>query len=138
MHRFVKTLLLWLLIAGLPLQGLAAVTKMACGAVHGAAASHHASPPAPAAASMHHHEHAAHHAEPVTELASAPAASSLAGYQDGYCSACSACCFGAWIPPSELKCEPMVFQVATLSADAPASFVAFIPPGLERPPRPTA
>jgi hypothetical protein len=118
MRRSLKHLLLWLLIAVLPLQGFAAVM------LHGWTM------PAPAMASMPAMDHAAMAASGHDACMDA----SPAGEQHG-CSASAACCIGAAVLPG--------LPDFTLPLDAPDVHQAWIitpvaghiPDGLERPPR---
>lgn len=145
MTRVIKTLLLWLLMAALPLQGLAAVMKASCGPAH------HAGVPAAMLAEGHHHDHAGgdhHHHHDFAQHAaaggahadntddatdSASAASTI--NTSSYCSACAACCVGAVAPPSVTLWTPGDAAAETIFI-APASLVTgHIPAGLERPPR---
>jgi len=118
MSRSLKNVLLWLLIAVLPLQGFAAVM------LHGWTA------PAPVAAAMPAMDHAAM-AMPSHD---ACLQASSAGEKHG-CSASAACCIGAAVLPG--------LPGFTLPLDAPdvhqawlvTPVAGYIPDGLERPPR---
>lgn len=145
MHRALKTLLLWLIIATLPLQGLAAVTKSACGPAH-----HH--PPSVAmvteqhehaemhhgsygGAERHHGNHADHAEVVVAGDASDAKSSDNAAHASSYCAACAACCFGAAAPPSAMlpAPEPTASESIVLS---PVSLLAgHVPSTPKRPPR---
>ena len=126
MSRSLKNLLLWLLIAVLPLQGFAAVMQ------------HGWTIPAPAVAMMPSMDHAAM-AMPVHEACiDAPAAGEPHHGKQGNahgCSASAACCVGAAVPPG--------LPNFTLPLDAPDVHAAWlitpvaghIPDGFERPPR---
>ena len=140
MNRALKTLLLWLLITALPLQGFAAVVQASCGPAHhnGAGISvvsnqyHHDSEMAlernDAAAATHHD---------VSELpATSDHSSAPHKHQSSVCSACAACCVGA----VALISPPSIFIPAHTSSElvviSPAPLVTgFIPAGLERPPK---
>ncbi|WP_151446633.1 hypothetical protein [Lacisediminimonas profundi] len=152
--RLVKLMMLWLLVAALPLQGWAAVLKASCDTRHHAP-SLHASALAPGAiqqpqASAHghgdSHDHHAHHgvtqdqqhasleASGEPPASAAQAADSLPDHSA--CSACSSCCAGATAPPPAALAAPDVPPTAALFAAPSTLLVNFIPPGLERPPRP--
>lgn len=157
MNRFLKTLLLWLLVAVLPLHAVGAAMPMSCDPLH-----HEAMPAAPrgcAHAQSHrqdqdrhaedrHHAgmamHDDHHgADDAARLADA---SADAGMADGASSssgvsshagnsACTAGCIGAAAPPSLWNPTPAVGGSEAVAA-SPATLVAgHTPGGLDRPPR---
>lgn len=140
MPRFLKTFLLWLMIAALPVQGAAAVFQASCGP------RHHGSPVVAAAegADQHHavsapHTHDGADAEPGSDRAQndekvasiKPAKLPVSSY----CSACSACCAGAAAPPPSISLTPTFLTVEAATLSAVVSFGGFIPAGPERPPR---
>jgi hypothetical protein len=122
MRLFVRYLL-WLLIAALPLQGVAAAA-MAChdGLKQATAPSH------PMADTAEHLD------------AAAPA--HCAGEQNdhsasthGKCSQCASCCIGAAAPPAIHKAvTPADLPTTAVAAPEPAMTV-YVPATLERPPR---
>lgn len=132
MNRTLKTLLLWLLIAVLPLNAVAASLGMSCAPSHGRS---HEQSPAPAAAEHAHHgaEHAPHAAAlPPDTDAPAP---DVEQQSHGSCSACSAFCLGAVAPPSSDLAFPS-FDGSDAAVAAPAALlVGFIQDGPQRPPR---
>lgn len=135
MLRLLKTLLLWFLIAALPVQGLAAAVKASCGLAH------HAGATAVTAATAHEHAHHAdhtHHGDAAHGHDRNDGGTSLTNAhdigKDGFRSACAACCIGVFAPPASVP--------ATIHASSDNVFISpsrlhtgFIPPGLERPPR---
>jgi hypothetical protein len=142
-----RTFLLCLLMAALPLQGLAAVVKASCGPAH-----HGLSSATVAAQVDHHHAHAggAHHDHhdhhDQDRLGSASSAASAAASPDGgsaqadshassYCSACAACCTGAVAPPSAALSNPSVDAADNGVPSAVPLVAGFIPAGLEHPPK---
>jgi hypothetical protein len=140
MNRTFRRLLLWLLMAVLPIQGLAAVMKATCGP------NHQSSLPAAAAEDHHHAGHAApsrHHdatGHPAAGEQIAQTADVSISPQDNhagsYCSACAACCVGAGAPPPAMH-RTLVHSSSAAVKISPAPLVTgFIPDGLERPPRP--
>ncbi|HEV2612310.1 MAG TPA: hypothetical protein VGU61_18755 [Noviherbaspirillum sp.] len=148
MTRFFKTLLLWLLIAALPVQGMAAVVKASCGPQR-----HDNASAKMLSHSHHHHTHAAHHhdghgdehaaSHPVTTADDMHAADAMDGATDSEhvhksasCSACASCCAGAAAPPSMRAWTPPFQHGETVLLLPEVSFTAFFPSGLERPPRP--
>lgn len=113
-------LLLWILIAALPLQG-SAVAFMSCGVGTAPSASveHHNGD----AAAATHEEHCA---QSATDHLSAP---------HGKCSHCASCCVGAAAPPAVPSLlMPTAFTTFAGSAVEPA-MTAYVPATLERPPR---
>ena len=137
MNRMLKTFFLWLLLATLPLQGVAAVVKATCGEKHHSmmvdSHDHHHDH---AGTSPHHHGDAADHA-----LASQDSSSTTADTDDvakaATCSACAACCVGASAPPSSLDPIPELPASASLVISPAVAFVLHIPASLERPPQHT-
>lgn len=138
MLRSCKTLLLWLLLVALPLQGIAAAAMVSCRQVEQVQALAQA-------------DHSAHHAYHYA-AGDMPMADGQAMHHDGdhhgshdhandkhgtstLCSACAICCVGAaplpagfnWIA-TRVGSEPVVISPAPL-------VTGFIPSSLERPPR---
>lgn len=142
MTRALKTFLLWLLIAALPIQGMAAVVKASCGPQHHGMSSvatkgvehHHDAGSLP-----HHHEsHDAQAASPDVDVGVDVAdMSSDTGHihKTSYCSACATCCFGATAPPTTVSLMPASSSVEAAVNSPVISYDGFIPAGLERPPR---
>jgi hypothetical protein len=131
MHRFVKTFLLWLLLAALPLQGMAAAMQLSCGPT-----KHHA-----AASTTSHDRHDAspgqHHATDA-QSAARPASTddgAMNGHATSSCSAGSACCLGAIALPATPVVAP-AYSASLPAVPACALPLAdFVPAGLERPPK---
>lgn len=144
MNRLLTTLLIWLLMAALPLHAVAASVNMSC-----APAQRHTTP-APIAAhgvehASHEHAHAAAdadaphggHTQSVDMHALDADPADPADLSHSSCSACSAFCVGAVAPPSSSLSLPS-FDGAEAVLAASSEFVTgFIPEGLQRPPRPT-
>ena len=139
MNRFLKTLLLWLLLAALPFQGMAASMQTMCGPMESNGSKGSAVP-----AQMHHHDrmaamdlsdaNAAHHdaaAKPVASSDPSPDAQ----HAHSACSLCASCCVGAVAPPSALNLNAAYSESLPVVA-SPAPLVAgVVPRGLERPPK---
>lgn len=134
MIRVFKTLLLWLMLATLPLQGVAAVVKVACGPEHHVMIPstfdhHHAD----ADAGLYHGDENSH---PATTHGSPDSdADAAAADKASTCSACATCCVGATAPPSALNLAP---ELPASNFIVPFPVVAFnghIPASLERPPK---
>jgi len=134
MTRFVKTFVLWLLIAALPLQGIAAAAKAACGPEHHEAinstvsdmSSHHA---------MSHDDE--HHATMMADASGPGDHGSKHQHQHktSFCSSCASCCVGAVAPPISLKQPSPPALSETVHIPAMPLIAGFIPAGPERPPR---
>jgi len=139
MNRVFKTLLLWLLMAALPIQGMAAVVKASCGSRHHA--MQNAAPVAAQVVEHHHDAGSASHAHHAFDTVSAgePGDGSpdvKPVQKTSYCSACATCCIGAAAPPPTVFLASIVTSVEAAIAPPVISFTGFIPAGLERPPRP--
>jgi hypothetical protein len=109
-----KTLLIWLCMLSLPIQGMAAVTMASCKAVH-----HQQS--------KHQHEHHAmgeHHAggDPHHSVADK-------------CSACASCCIGTAMVTPVLHWQGTMVEPSPLVAAVKVLRPSFHPDGFERPPR---
>lgn len=136
MNRFLKTLLLWLLLAALPFQGIAAVMKTACGPMEldgstGVAVSMQ---------SHHHHDdesmHAAHAAAADdTAVKPSPDAPSDAKHTHTACSACASCCVGAVAPPFASDAISSCSGSLPVVTSPPPLLASVVPGGLERPPK---
>lgn len=140
MNRSLKTFLVWLMMAILPLHAMAASVGMSCAPDHrqlsqaptpGGEHQHH-----DAAADMHaHHGGVAGHADEVAS--DADTSQAKAGQQThSSCSACSALCVGAVAPPSAFVSVPTFDGSDAILVAPPALVPGFIPDGLQRPPRP--
>ena len=144
MNRIFKKLLVWLLVALLPLQAVAGSFGMTCAPVHQqssqdvrnlAAVDHNMMHDAHAG---HGSEHAAHGDMHADQAASADGNAS--GHHAGKlshstCSACSAFCLGAVAPPSSHLPTP-TFDGSDAVIVSPSVFaVGFIQDGPQRPPR---
>lgn len=127
MTRALTTFLLWLLMAALPLQSMAAAMQASCAGI-----AHHGL--AIAATPAHHHDAAgAGHHDAVDEAGAdyhKPAA-----YKKASCSACAACCTAAIALPSVFNPLPSRRDAVPASVFPTLHIASHIPPGLERPPR---
>jgi hypothetical protein len=153
MNRIFKTLLIWLIVAALPIQATAAVVKASCGSAHHPAQMQdsffeHASAFDVAqhdAMTMEvHHAHAdqaSMHEKFADEVLSArdktDATTSLVQADHGHstCSACAACCVAAVAPPPAQVKAPEFSQFEKSFIASSKLLTGFIPAGLERPPR---
>jgi len=138
MTRTLKTFLLWLLIAVLPLNAVAGRLGMSCSPVHQQMQE-------PIVTGVPHQEdmteahahHGVEHAGHVVDLTAT--ADSLAPDIEKQphtsCSSCSAFCLGAVAPPSTDLTVP-TFDGSDVVLPSPAAFVVgFIQDGPQRPPR---
>ncbi|GGY03451.1 hypothetical protein GCM10007386_37970 [Pseudoduganella dura] len=161
MKALLRTLLLWFLLAGVPLQGFAAATMLLCGPGLPAAAPSAIAPKLPAAMQMDsHHEHdhdraampAAQHDSVERQVSHDRPAHDYPGHDypphpqpdashgdHVKCASAGACCTGAPLAPSLPAAPPL-----QKGRCATVPFVAAAPAavdlaGLERPPKfPTA
>lgn len=138
MNRSLKTFLIWLLMAILPLHAVAASVGMSCApdssqvshkvertdAAHlGAGIEMHA----------HHGAHASDAGDSGSDTHAQPAKFEKQAHSS--CSACSALCAGAVAPPSAFLAVPS-FDGSDIFLVSPMAMVpGFIPDGPQRPPR---
>jgi hypothetical protein len=139
MNRFLKTLLIWLLMAVVPLNAVAAAVGMSCGPGHQQAmerlASHDPGHAMHEGTGQHHDmpdaSGPAHDAAMPADTASSDTGQSA----HSSCSACSVFCVGAVAPPSVFVSIPLfIGSEGVLVSPAPAA-TGFIPERLRRPPR---
>lgn len=136
MNRILKTLLLWLLIASLPIRGLAAVDT-SCGWTHNGSTASGTSSHMQVEAAYQHEPDVQSLCEPVQHQASMSghAAHDHDSHKDLSGGSCAACFIGAAAPPfaalwaHESQGSEAAIHFPTIS------FTGFIPAGLERPPR---
>lgn len=138
MNRSIKTFLVWLLLAVLPLHAVAA-SRMSCGPVHPQSSQSLidvSSQSHEYMADAHAHHGGEHAGQPEDNLVDAEPVDSKAGNKPHFtCSACSAFCLGAVAPPSTHLAVP-AFDDSNAVIVAPAAFaVGFIQDGPQRPPR---
>jgi hypothetical protein len=136
MNHFVKTLLLWFVIAALPIRGLAAIDTSCAHAPKNALAS-------ASVLERHHQINAGFHLEKsgdFTEAMVEPpsddkgAAHEQLHLKNAGCGG-SVCYIGAAAPPFSLAWTAQYEGSETANNLPSASFTGFIPAGLERPPR---
>lgn len=138
MRPLVRVLLLWILIASLPVQGIAAAIKFPCTMPHtsiasvGAEAKDECDDPdmmmssAQPTAQEHASAAVAHQKMPCDQ----------GGHQKhSSCRACSACSFGASAPPPVTAANGPVEHFASDYLSLVSSFSGWIPSRIERPPR---
>lgn len=106
MTRTLRSILTWLLLVAVPLQGYAAAGMLFCGAL---------GERAPVAGGVeHHHDHASSPLDSTHQHVAAAVASDdgaawdLHSVMHGKCSACSSCCGVAALPSAPMACA--VFQ----------------------------
>jgi hypothetical protein len=142
MNRFLKTLLIWILIAVVPLHALATTVGMPCAPGHQQAMQVAMSDEATHAMSDdngHHHDEAGHSGGVSAAAMSADMASGDADQPahsaHSTCSACSAFCMGAAAPPSVTVSIPPFSGSENVIVSAAPRVAGFIPESLRRPPR---
>ncbi|WP_317204170.1 hypothetical protein [Janthinobacterium sp.] len=130
MNRVFKTFLLWLLIAALPLQGMAAAIKLSCGPAHPAMS-------AQGGVVEHvHHAGVAHDDGAVTATPTAHADHSPTPHEHkGSLCGGAVCCSGAAAPPMAPGLLHSFNSAETHFVSAAILPAGFIPDSLERPPR---
>ena len=137
MNRLLTTLMVWLLMAALPLHAVAASLSMSCAPVQQqAGAVQRAGHASRVAASDMHAHHGMHAMGSADITADGDSSDTEAGkLSHSSCSACSAFCVGAVaVPPSSLSVPSFNGSEAVVAA--PVDPVAgFIPDGPQRPPR---
>jgi hypothetical protein len=140
MNRYLKTLLIWILIAVIPLHAVAATVGMSCAPGHQQAISMAAAASGAHAMSQgDNHHHAS--TDRSSSLAHDPADSAALDEADvppaahSTCSACTAFCIGAVAPPSVNIAIPSFSGSENVVVSAAPSITGFIPDGLRRPPR---
>jgi hypothetical protein len=130
MNRVLKTFMLWLLLAALPLQGFAAAIQTSCGPM-----PHHGSSEMVTLAESHNHEGGGVVSSSTVAAAKSSGGSADAKHKSSFCSACATCCVDAVAPPSVSVLTP-VYSSSLPVVFSPSPLVAgFIPAGLERPPK---
>ncbi|MES2759105.1 MAG: hypothetical protein V4693_17165 [Pseudomonadota bacterium] len=137
MNRFLKTLLIWILIAVLPLSSAAAAIGMSCAPGHQQAMqgeiAHDGGHVMDDENSNHHA--GAGHASSASDTARADTPSDAHQADHSTCSACSAICMGAAAPPPVPFAIPSFSGSEDLIVSAVPRVSGFIPEGLRRPPR---
>jgi len=138
MNRFLKTLLLWLLLVAQPFQGIAATTQTVCGPMENSGSKGIA-----LSAHVHHHDgqaidlpHAdtAHHGAAMKSVTSSdPSADAKPAHSA--CSLCASCCVGAVAPPSTLNLNAAYSKSLPAVASSTPLVTGVVPRGLERPPK---
>ncbi|HEX8886163.1 MAG TPA: hypothetical protein VF797_16880 [Noviherbaspirillum sp.] len=138
MNRFLKTLLLWLVLLSLPFQGIAATMQTVCAPMAG-----NGSAGMPVSVAVHHHDDqamtmahadAGHHGAAVRHD-SASGKSHDGKHKHATCSLCAHCCVAAPAllsgPDPDNACRNSLLVTA-----APLPWLAgIVPSGLERPPK---
>lgn len=138
MNRFLKTLLLWLLLAALPFQGIAAAMQTACGPMEENGSAGRTMP-----VQFHHHDgetvDMAHadvaDSDTVMKSPSSSDKSSDTQHTHSTCSVCASCCVGAVAPPSTLNLTPTYSDSLPVAIHPTPLVTGIVPGGLERPPK---
>lgn len=143
----IRAVMMWLLLAALPVQSWAVATMVHCGPLH-----HRMALPAVEAAAgtqhghsrQHHgpagHEHGSPHHDMAAEAGRADAPQADADPQSSLsmgkfkCSACATCCLGMALPSTVLSFDASVSS-DTVETGMPQGHAVFVTAGIERPPR---
>jgi hypothetical protein len=140
MTRTLKIFLLWLLIAVIPLQAMAANVLRECssaprGMTMVATSMHHGDVVATSHGCASDQQSGGH--EECAEMASLDDQSNDASKfsEHGSCSACAACCMGTFAPLQLMPIKPFHNSAELYVAYGTIAFAGFIPDSLERPPR---
>jgi hypothetical protein len=135
MFARLRTVLLWILMTALPLQGWAAAAMLHCGPSHQRM-------DVTAPESGDHHDAAGSDHGHLADLGEVAASESHGKASHGSpslakfkCSACAACCLGLALPSMAPAFEPLE-RASTLVPPASSAPVVFLTGGQERPPRP--
>jgi len=129
MHRIFRTLLLWLLVMAIPIQGFSAATMLSCKSLH-------TSPWAKIhAASSHVHHDDMHQLAGNTSDTSHDASTQLEKSDPASCSVCAACCIGAAVIPSSMAWTVVHNHSEQVLISPPMLATGHTPAGPERPPR---
>lgn len=140
-------MLMWLLLAALPMQSWAVATMLNCGPSHHRMTLH----PADATAEAHHgrssheeHDQAEHDHGPLHHDVATNDGNTHQPQPDNNadplsmgtfkCSACATCCLGMALPSPVLAFEAKASS-DTVELGVPQGHVVFLTAGLERPPR---
>lgn len=126
MSRFLKTLLLWILIAVVPLNAAVAAMGISCSPAHQQTLQMQAAQDG--AAGHEHHGAQAEQPAPAPHDGSSDSAPSQ-------CSAASALCIGAAAPPPACAAGSLVAGLEIPALGASPKVAGFIPDGPQRPPR---
>jgi hypothetical protein len=130
MNRSINTLLVWLLMALLPLHAIAAGAGMACASMQQGQDKQSTLIVHDADAAMHAHGAHMGEADGTDSGQDAPVAKVHSS-----CSACSALCVGAVAPPSAQLPLPAVEGSDDVLISSSSLGPEFIPEGPQRPPR---
>jgi hypothetical protein len=139
MNAVFRTLLIWMLVLGIPLQGVAAATMAFCDSGrHSAAEAAH--PHAQGSSTHESVAHASHSGHDTTASLPNPehraSLSADAGSASSHkCSACASCCSVGALPTTALTVPAPEVSPALFATLAPA-VDAFAADGPDRPPRP--
>jgi hypothetical protein len=132
MNRVLKTLLIWILMAVLPLNAGAAAVGISC--THG----HQQTMQVALSHTVHEHDGARHAPGLGADGMQAHTDASTVDQPDSphaACSACSAFCMGAAAPPPVAASLPSLSGAEDVFVPAAPRVSGFIPEGLRRPPR---
>lgn len=137
----IRTLLMWLLMLAVSVQGASAATMAFCGPSHHGIG--HASQAEEGVILEHEHQgdrahgdhhHAVEQGVDVSPSAMATPHAKFVHADKHKCSACASCCAVVALPSATFELEPPLLADQFLPL-APRSVTSVLPKGLERPPR---
>lgn len=138
MNRFLKTLLLWLVLLALPFQGIAAAMQSVCTPSAGKGSAG-----VPVSLEVRHHDghamnmaHAdAGHQHASVKVSNASGKSNDSKHAHAACSLCAHCCAGAYALLSKPDPEPGCRNCLPVTTATLPWLAGVVPSGLERPPK---
>lgn len=141
-----RRLIAWLLIASLPVQGLAMSAMAVCGPAHERMAAVQWVPDSvQLSMSGNPHNHGQNHRSVTTDhsapslafkgAATGDSVQAAGGFGDFSCSACAACCVGSALPASSALTAVAPSSLDFFRPAAGRALIAVALDGLERPPR---
>ncbi|MFZ5542753.1 MAG: hypothetical protein ACOZJZ_04295 [Pseudomonadota bacterium] len=133
MSRILRSFVLWLLVAALPLQGYAASSMVGCGPSHERMATALAQLPSEHEAMPHHA--AAPQDGAVDAATDGSTVEKLAQFGQFKCSACAACCAAAALPAGDWSLTLPQLPPGMLAPAVGTRIASLALDGPERPPR---
>ena len=131
----IRTVLIWLVVAALPVQGWAAASMINCGPAHHrmAAATH----PHPDDAMAGEHAGHAHHAASMSHASGDHpqfGSDELGKLGNFKCSGCASCCAAAALPSTVIRLDALA-ATDFVAPRIPSTVPVFLTDGPDRPPR---
>jgi hypothetical protein len=135
MSRLVRLLIVWALVALLPLQGYAAAAMISCGPMHAEQALRAQEFLHPGGHQHSGYQHGHHESAGESDPGSGGSAPALPDLLKFKCSACAACCTGAAAPSPAVPFVALTKPHPVIPAFFDSPYHSIVLPGLERPPR---